>query len=166
MISQLKNVKGLVSVYTKYSSQGLKTITTGAFKNSVKLIERLNQDLVSYTESRDPYVHIIHSYESKKPPDRTSSFGGEPPGGQYSQYSPFDEDITFSVIVISFLTSTALTVVSHVTNLLDDFGDEDKRFIQYGLDFVSLILGTVTLADFLTEKKDILADQNYSKQCL
>ncbi len=47
------------------------------------------------------------------------------------------------VVLVSFLTSTALAIGAHTTSMLDRFGDFAKGSIQTGLNVVSVISGMI-----------------------
>lgn len=74
--------------------------------------------------------------------------GVKPPQTKPGEYSTSNN--TSLAIVISFLTSTALAIGVNTSGVLDRFGKPVKQFVQSGLNYLSVILGTIAAGSYLS----------------
>jgi len=52
---------------------------------------------------------------------------------------------------VAFVISSLLAITGHATNILDRFGSTFGTLLKYGLDAISLTLGTIAAAGYLSD---------------
>lgn len=68
---------------------------------------------------------------------------------QKSKALSFDNNKNLAIVGVSFLASSALTILVHATSILDNFGEPVKKLSRFGLSFLSLALGTIGSAGII-----------------